>query len=116
MCPCTRLATNTLRRGATSSATPITSWSNDVTASSLKRWLREPLLHFLVAGALLFAGFRALHPEFSVQKESNRIDVTADDIRQLEIVWTAQWHRPPTGDEMRGLIENRVKEEILYRE
>ncbi len=29
---------------------------------SVKRWLREPLLQFLVAGALLFAGYRALHP------------------------------------------------------
>ena len=33
--------------------------------SSVKRWLREPLLQFLVAGALLFAGYRTLHPEAS---------------------------------------------------
>ncbi len=37
-------------------------------------------------------------------------------MRQLEIVWTAQWHRAPTQDELQGLVESRVREEILYRE
>ena len=83
---------------------------------SPKRWLREPLLQFLVAGLLLFAGYRILHPEFFRQTEANRIEVTADDLRQLEDVWTAQWHRPPTQYEMNGLVERRVREEILYRE
>ena len=84
--------------------------------SSVKRWLREPLLQFLVAGALLFAGYRTLHPEASRTTDDNRIEVTADDLRQLEIAWTAQWRRPPTPDEMRGLVDARVREEILYRE
>ena len=84
--------------------------------SSVKRWLREPLLQFLVAGALLFAGYRALHPEAFRPTDDNRIEVTADDLRQLEIAWTAQWRRPPTPDEMRGLVDARVREEILYRE
>ena len=85
-------------------------------AFSPRRWLREPLLHFLLAGLLLFAMYRILHPELSERTESTRIEVTADDLRQLEVVWTAQWHRPPTQDEMRGLVESRVREEILYRE
>jgi peptidyl-prolyl cis-trans isomerase C len=84
--------------------------------SSVKRWLREPLLQFLVAGALLFAGYRLLHPEVSRTTDDNRIELTADDLRQLEIAWTAQWRRPPTPGEMRGLIDARVREEILYRE
>ena len=65
---------------------------------------------------LLFAAYRMLHPELSGTTELNRIEVTADDLRQLEVAWTAQWHRPPTPDEMRGLVEGRVREEILYRE
>ena len=58
----------------------------------------------------------SLHPELSRRSEVNRIEVTADDLRQLEVAWTAQWHRPPTPEEMRGLVEGRVREEILYRE
>lgn len=84
--------------------------------SSVKRWVREPLLQFLVAGALLFAAYRMLHPEAYRPTDDNRIEVTADDLRQLEIAWTAQWRRPPSPDEMRGLVDARVREEILYRE
>jgi peptidyl-prolyl cis-trans isomerase C len=84
--------------------------------ASVKRGLREPLLQFLVAGALLFAGYRVLHPQVSRPVDTTRIEVTADDLRQLEISWTAQWHRPPSADEMRGLVQARVREEILYRE
>ena len=81
-----------------------------------KRWLREPLLHFLFIGVLLFAAYRILHPELSRIAEVNRVELTEDDLRQLEVVWTAQWRRPPTSEEMHRLVEGRVREEILYRE
>jgi hypothetical protein len=84
--------------------------------SSIKRWLREPLLHFLVIGLALFAGYRALNPEPDRRESSNRIEVTEADRRQLAIAWTAQWRRPPTPEELRGLLESKIREEILYRE
>ena len=84
--------------------------------SGLRRALGEPLLQFIVMGALLFAGYRIVHPERPAKNEEQRIELTAADVRQLEIVWTAQWHRAPTPDELRGLVESRVREEILYRE
>ena len=65
-----------------------------------KRWLREPLLHFLFIGVLLFAAYRMLHPELSRTADVNRIELTEDDLRQLEVAWTAQWRRPPTSEEM----------------
>lgn len=79
------------------------------------RWLREPLLHFVVAGFALFAIYGRLHGP-SENKESRRIEITADDVRRIEISWLARWQRPPTAEEMRGLIEEQVNEEILYRE
>jgi hypothetical protein len=27
-----------------------------------------------------------------------------------------QWHRDPTAEELRGMVETRVREEVLYRE
>jgi hypothetical protein len=72
------------------------------------QWYREPLLHFLLAGLALFAvygGFRAT-PQ---REEPRRIEITADDIRRLEIAWGARWQRPPTTLEMRGLIEEQVR-------
>ena len=84
--------------------------------SPLRRWLREPLLHFLLAGLLLFVGYRAFNPAAVEQAHRSRIEVTADDLRQLEVGWTAQWRRPPTPEEMRRLVDSKVREEILYRE
>jgi len=42
--------------------------------------------------------------------------VTSDDIEWLGQAWARQWRRPPTEEELRGLIDNHIREEILYRE
>ncbi len=78
--------------------------------------LKEPLVHFLIAGGLLFAGYAWLHRGEVRTETSRRIEITADDIRRMEISHLARWQRPPTEDEMRGLINEQVREEILYRE
>jgi hypothetical protein len=82
----------------------------------LTRWLREPLAHFLVIGMGLFVAYRAINPGPSQAGSARRIEVTVDDIRQLQLAFTAQWQRPPTPEEMAGLVDNRFREEILYRE
>jgi peptidyl-prolyl cis-trans isomerase C len=93
--------------------------TSDVTASRssrAKRFMREPLLHFLVAGLALFVAYQALHPNPKQPGDGKRIVITDDDLRQLQIAWRAQWQRFPTPDEMRGLVNGRIREEILYRE
>jgi hypothetical protein len=82
----------------------------------MSRWLREPLVHFLLGGLALFAGYAALHPERSARERLDVIEVTEDDLRQLDLVWMAKWQRHPTSDELTALVEDKVREEILYRE
>jgi peptidyl-prolyl cis-trans isomerase C len=84
--------------------------------SLLKRWLREPLLHFLLIGLALLAIYRASNPDTVEQGNRSRIELTDDDLSQLELAWMAQWRRPPTPEEMHRLVESKVREEILYRE
>jgi parvulin-like peptidyl-prolyl isomerase len=84
--------------------------------SLLKRWLREPLLHFLLGGFVLFAAYGALNPQTGDRFQSNRIRMTEDELRQMAVAWVAKWQRPPTPEEMHILVEDRVREEILYRE
>ena len=84
--------------------------------SLLKRWLREPLLHFLLIGLVLFGVYRASNPVVVQQENRSRIELTDDDLRQLELAWMAQWRRPPTPEEVHRLVEGKVREEILYRE
>ena len=71
---------------------------------------------FYVIGAALFVIYHWLNPTAANSDTSRRIELTNDDIRQIEISWTAQWQRPPTAEEMRNLVEDKVRQEILYRE
>ena len=84
--------------------------------SRLRQWLREPLLHVLLIGAALFAIHDALNPGTAQRQDANRIAITADDLAQLRIAWMAQWRRPPTADEMRNLLDGKIREEVLSRE
>jgi len=80
------------------------------------RWLREPLLHFLLAGALIFAIYQLLNPAASRTDRTSQIVLTKDDLRQLAVHWLAQGRPLPTPDQMHALIEQRVSQEILSRE
>ena len=78
------------------------------------RWLREPLLHFLLLGVLLFALFQWLGGDSGPQ--SSRITVSQARVQQLVTAFTKVWQRPPTEAELKGLVDDYVREEIAYRE
>jgi hypothetical protein len=81
------------------------------------RWkiVREPLLHFLLAGVVIF-GFSIAVSDVPVSDAEDRITVTASDIERLRGLWERQWQRTPTAAEVRGLIEEHIREEVLYRQ
>jgi peptidyl-prolyl cis-trans isomerase C len=69
-----------------------------------------------VLGGLLFAAYATFGRGSARVEPVRQITLTLDDLRQLQIGFAAQWQRPPDQQEMLGLIENRIREEILYRE
>jgi hypothetical protein len=81
---------------------------------TLPRLLREPLLHFFLVGAGLFALFAWLRGPIVATPE--RIHVDAARIEQLALGFRRTWQRPPAQDELDGLVAEFVREEILYRE
>ena len=84
---------------------------------ALARWcLREPLVHFLVAGALVFAVYELANPPSGRPTQTDQVVLTKDDLRQLAVMWLAQGRETPTVDDMKALAEQRVREEILSRE
>jgi peptidyl-prolyl cis-trans isomerase C len=83
---------------------------------TLKRWIREPLLHFLVIGALLFAIYAYVNRGRGGFESSKQILITWDELRQMDIYFESQWHRQPTPQELSAMVEDRVREEVLYRE
>ncbi len=82
----------------------------------MKRWLREPLVQFLLIGLALFAASGVLNRGASAVAGSKRIDLTLDDLRQMHLYFQSQWRRPPTAEELAALVESKVREEVLYRE
>ena len=82
----------------------------------MKRLLREPLIHFLLIGALLF-GLYGLAPSAGpATAASKQIRLSQGEIAQLTLLFQSQWRRPPTPQELERLVENKVQQEILYRE
>ena len=83
---------------------------------ALKRWLREPLVHFLLIGAALFAIYAYLHRGRMGIESSHQIVVSLDELRQMDLYFVSQWHRQPTVKEFNAMVEDKVREEVLYRE
>ena len=82
----------------------------------IQRWLREPLLHFLVLGAVLFAVYSYINRGRGGIEPSKQIVVSLDELRQMEVYFESQWHRPPTPAEFQAMVEDKVREDVLYRE
>jgi len=80
----------------------------------MRRWLREPLVHFLLLGAGLFLLFSIVGD--SDDMPTGSIVVSAGKVAQLKEVFTRTWQRPPTEEELDGVIEDHIREEVYYRE
>jgi len=80
----------------------------------VRGWLREPLLHFLLLGVLLFVLFTWLGGDTGPM--SSRITVSQAQVQQLATAFTKVWQRPPTEAELKGLVDDYVREEIAFRE
>jgi hypothetical protein len=76
--------------------------------------LHEPLVHFLLLGAVVFGVFALVGERDRAQ--TGQIVVTPGHIEHLTVSFTRTWQRPPTASELAGLIEDYIREEVLYRE
>lgn len=82
--------------------------------NSLAWAYREPLVHFLGAGLVLFLLYLAFGPD--EKNDPDRIHITAAQQRNIAALFERTWGRPPTAEEQEGLIAARIREEILSRE
>ncbi|MFT5301018.1 MAG: hypothetical protein ACI814_001802 [Mariniblastus sp.] len=77
--------------------------------------LKEPLVHFLLIGIGLFIAYGFVNSS-DLADADNEIVVSAGRIEQLATVFAKTWQRPPTPDELKGLIDDFVLEEVYYRQ
>ena len=83
---------------------------------AIKRWLREPLLHFLLIGIAVFAVYAYAHRGRGGFESSRQITLSLDELGQMDMYFESQWHRQPTPAEFQAMVEDKVREEVLYRE
>jgi hypothetical protein len=79
-----------------------------------RRLLREPLVHFLLIGGLIFLLYAAVSDP--VPAPVNTIVIGPERIEQLAKSYQATWRRPPSADELDRIIDEAVREEVYYRE
>ena len=78
----------------------------------VRQIFREPLLHFLLLGLVLFAYYGRVAPDDDGKR---RIVVTQAEVDLLSTQFQGTWNRPPSPVELNGLVDSYVRDEILYR-
>ena len=80
------------------------------------RIAREPLLHFLVMGALLFVAYSWVSRGKRDESKPRQVHIAENDVQWLRNNWSRQWQREPTRDELSHLITEFLREELLANE
>jgi hypothetical protein len=89
-------------------------WSTFALLPRLRPLLREPLVHFLLAGLAIFAFFAARGEP--VDPASRTIVIDEARVQRLVAGWQQTWQRAPTQAEIDALIHEAIKDEVYYRE
>lgn len=82
----------------------------------MTHFLREPLIRFLLLGGALFGVYALSADVRTGPAASKEIRLSLDEISQLTLLYQSQWRRLPTPQELQRLVENKLQQEILYRE
>ena len=84
-------------------------------SSRINQLFKEPLLQFLIIGAAIYGAYTLFaSPEDDYRDNTIRVD--ANRINVMISEWEARWNRSPTRQEMEGLIQAYIKEDVLYRQ
>jgi peptidyl-prolyl cis-trans isomerase C len=78
-------------------------------------WIKDPLIHFLVVGALLFGAYfwwEGNNPE----EKDNRIVIEQADLDHLISLWKLQWKQGPSPSDVEAILDRHIRQEVFYRE
>jgi peptidyl-prolyl cis-trans isomerase C len=101
------IATERLYAAAPRGAPVIGQWRR-----GFARAVREPFVHFIVLGALLFA----FNEHMEARANFSRITVTRDDVAGIITNYQLQYGITPAGEQLQTLIDQFVREQVFYRE
>ena len=84
-------------------------------SNKFTRLFKEPLIQFLIIGAAIYGAYAM----FATPEEDFRdtlVHVDSNRINAFISEWESRWNRPPTREEIDGLIQSYIKEDVLYRQ
>lgn len=79
----------------------------------MSRWLKEPLIHFLLLGGLIFIFYNSVAGN---RNSGEEIFISKGQQQNLLNTFSRTWQRPPTADEFQALLQDYLRQEIAYRE
>ena len=82
-------------------------------ADAMGKFLKEPLLHFLLLGGAIFLLYNTVSGEGSAE---NEIFISRGQQENLLNTFGRTWQRPPTPQEYQGLLKDYIRQEIAWRE
>jgi hypothetical protein len=81
---------------------------------AIKNIAREPLVHFIIIGAIVFALYSFIKGNYVDDNKS--IQINKSEVEAMINKWMAQMKRPPAKEEVDIFLEDYVQREILFRE
>jgi len=84
-------------------------------SNKFTRLFTEPLIQFLIVGAGIYGAYAL----FGTPEENFRdtlVHVDSNRINAFISEWESRWNRPPTQQEIDGLIQSYIREDVLYRQ
>jgi hypothetical protein len=89
----------------------------EIRGKKSQRFWREPLIHFFVLGLTVFGLHTVLDrkPE-AIVNDPYLVEVSSADIEWLRTIFNKQMGREPTVQDLRGQVNQLIREQILSRE
>lgn len=82
----------------------------------LRAIAREPLVHFIVLGGLLFLAWSRVAPQKTREATDEVIVFDQARLDHLKTLWKAQWKRDPAPADVAAIIDRHLRQEVFYRE
>ncbi|WP_075352154.1 peptidyl-prolyl cis-trans isomerase [Algoriphagus marinus] len=79
----------------------------------MKKFLKEPLLHFMLLGTMIF-GYYYLTNDIEDAEAAILIDDAEYDY--LLSLWKNQWQREPNEDDIKAFLDQYLRQEVFYKE
>lgn len=83
----------------------------------IKKVVKDPLIHFIVIGAVLFwAYFSFVENSSTATDDDSHIVIDQQELDHLTSLWKLQWKKEPQTKDLKAIIDHYLRQEVFYRE